>query len=100
MDIVGPLKASQNGYRFLLVISDYTTRYPEALPVRTTNARTIGEVLVQFFFQVGVPFEILANQGSNILSKSLREVYRMLGIREMETSPYHPQTHGLVERLN
>ncbi|KAK2707387.1 hypothetical protein QYM36_015172 [Artemia franciscana] len=63
-DIVGLLTTSRNGDRLLLVFSDYATRYPEALPLRTTNARKIAEILKQFFCQVGVPFEILTDQGS------------------------------------
>ncbi|KAK2721264.1 hypothetical protein QYM36_003518, partial [Artemia franciscana] len=49
MDIVRPLTASRNGRRFLLVISDYATKHPEELPLRTANARKIAEVLEQFF---------------------------------------------------
>ncbi len=33
MDIVGPLPRAGRGNRFILVISDYATRYPEALPL-------------------------------------------------------------------
>ena len=38
MDIVGPLPKSRLGNRFILVICDYATRYPEAIPLRSIDA--------------------------------------------------------------
>ena len=52
------------------------------------------------FARVGVPKEILTDQGSNFTSQLLAEVYRLLRIQPIKTSPYRPQTDGLVERFN
>ena len=100
MDVVGPLERSRTGHRYILVICDYATRYPEAFPLRNTKARQVANCLIQLFSRVGVPKEILTDQGSNFTSKSLRQVYSLLGIRGIKTTPYHPQTDGLVERFN
>ena len=100
MDIVGPLPRSQSGNRFILVICNYATRYPEAVPLRTINAENIAEELVKFFSRVGMPKEILTDQGSNFVSQFLTEIYRLLHIHPIRTTPYHPQTDGLVERFN
>ena len=55
---------------------------------------------MKLFSRVGVPSEILTDQGSNFTSKLLSEVYNLLHIRLIRTSPYHPQTDGLMERFN
>ena len=47
-----------------------------------------------------IPNEILTDQGSNFQSQLLRELYRLLHVDAIRTSPYHPQTDGLVERFN
>ncbi len=52
------------------------------------------------FTRVGVPEEVLTDQGPNFMSALLEEVYRVLQIRRIRTTPYHPQTDGLVERFN
>ena len=76
---------------------DYATRYPEAIPLRTIDAEVIAQELMKIFARVGIPKEILTDQGSNFQSQ---ELYRLLHIGALRTSPYHPQTDGLVERFN
>ena len=100
MDIVGPLPRSSAGKKYILVICDYATRYPEAIPLRSIDANNIAEELVKFFARVGVPEEILTDQGTNFNSQLLKEVYQLLHIKPIKTTPYHPQTDGLVERFN
>ena len=97
MDIVGPLPRSRSGNKYILVLCDYATRYPEAIPLRTIDAEHIAEELLKVFARVGVPEEILTDQGNNFTSQLLAEVYRLLHIQPIRTSPYHPQTDGLVE---
>ena len=100
MDLVGPLPRNRSGNKYILVICDYATRYPEAIPLRSIDAEHIAEELVKVFSRVGVPKEILTDQGSNFTSQLLAEVYRLLHVQPIKTSPYHPQTDGLVERFN
>ena len=49
MDIVGPLIRSKSGNKYILVICDYSTRYPEAVPLKNIEAETIAEELRKFF---------------------------------------------------
>ena len=100
MDIVGPLLTSRAGNRYVLVVCDYATRYPEAIPLKSCDAEHVAEKLVELFARVGIPREILTDQGSNFMSQLLVELYRLLHVKPIRTSPYHPQTDGLVERFN
>ena len=100
MDIVGPLPRSRHGYGSILVLCDYATRYPEAVPFRSIGAAQVVEALVNIFSQVGIPKEILTDQGANFISQLLSEEYKLLQVCSIRTSPYHPQTDGLVERFN
>ena len=52
------------------------------------------------FARVGIPREMLTDQGANFQSRLLAELYRLLHVEGICTSPYHPQTDGLVERFN
>eukprot|EP00063_Salmo_salar_P026974 XP_014001809.1 PREDICTED: uncharacterized protein LOC106572279 [Salmo salar] len=48
----------------------------------------------------GIPDEILTDQGTNFTSRLMVQLHRQLGIKGLRTTPYHPQTDGLVERFN
>ena len=48
----------------------------------------------------GVPEELLSDRGTNFLSDIILELCSLLGIKKINTSGYHPQTDGLVEKFN
>uniref|UniRef100_A0AAR2M2K3 Gypsy retrotransposon integrase-like protein 1 n=1 Tax=Pygocentrus nattereri TaxID=42514 RepID=A0AAR2M2K3_PYGNA len=100
MDVVGPLPRSRTGNRYILVISDYASRYPEAFALRKVKTRQIANALIQLISRVGIPREVLTDLGTNFTSKQLREVFSLLGIKGLNSTPFHPQTDGLVERFN
>ncbi len=100
MDLIGPLERSARGHRFALVLVDYATRYPEAVALRNISAKSVAEALFSMISRVGIPKEILTDQGTAFMSRTIRELYELLGIKSIRTSVYHPQTDGLVERFN
>ena len=100
MDIVGPLPKSSRGHRYILVIMDYATRYPEAVPLRTANAKAVARELFLLCSRVGIVKELLTDQGSCFMSRVMKEMCKLLKVSQLRTSVYHPQTDGLVERFN
>ncbi len=87
-------------HQYILVISDYAMRYPEAFPLRSIITPKIINALVQLFSGVGIPDEILTDQGTNFTSRLMKQLHRQLGITAIKTNPNHPQTDGPVERFN
>lgn len=100
VDIVGPLDRSRRGNRYLLTVMDFATRYPEAIPLRRTDAATVCEKLIETFSRYGIPEELLSDRGSNFLAKLTKELMEKLGVKHIKTSPYHPQTNGTLERFH
>ena len=100
MDLVGPLERTLKGNKYILVLVDYATRYPEAIPLKHTDAETIADEIIKVFARVGIPEELLTDQGTNFTSGLMRQVTASLRISRLRTTPYHPQTDGLVERFN
>ncbi|KAL0184869.1 hypothetical protein M9458_020565, partial [Cirrhinus mrigala] len=64
MDLVGPLPKSAQGHEHILVIVDYATQYPEAVPLRKATAKAIAQELFLLASRVGIPTEILTDQGT------------------------------------
>ena len=101
MDFVGPLSLSSGGNRYLLVVSDYFTKWAEAIPLPDQKASTTARALVNtVILRFGMPLTIHSDQGRNFESTVIKEVCNLLGITRTRTTPYHPQGDGLVERLN
>ena len=100
LDIVGPLPKTSRGHRYILVIVDYATRYPEALPLRAATTKAVAKELMLLFSRVGIAREVLTDQGSCFMSRVMKELLSLLQVKQLRTSVYHPQTDGLVERFN
>ena len=101
IDLIGPIQpASERGHRYILTAVDFSTRYPEAVPLKGIETERVAEALVEIFSRVGLPKEILSDRGSQFTSDLMKEICRLLSIKQLITSPYHPQCNGLVERFN
>ncbi|XP_041470756.1 uncharacterized protein LOC121420251 [Lytechinus variegatus] len=101
VDIVGPIQPmTERRNRYILTIVDYATRYPEAIPLPSIEAERVAEALVSVFTRVGIPSEMLTDQGSQFTSEVMNHISRLLSIKQITTSPYHPIANGLVERFN
>ena len=99
MDIVGPFPKSANGNKYILVVSDYFTRWTEALPIPNQEALTVARVFVnEYVCRYDVPVQLHTDQGRNFESKLIEEMCKILEINKTRTSPYHPQSDGMVER--
>jgi len=98
---LGPIfPATEKGYKYILTMVDYATRYPEVQPLKDIHTETVAEALVSMFARVGIPREILSDQGSQFISSVMKEVCRLLSVKQMVTTPYYTMCNGLVEKFN
>ena len=101
IDLVGPIgPPSEDGHRYILTLVDFATRYPEAVPLKNIDTETVAEALVDIFSRLGVPEEILSDLGTQFVSECMKEVTRLLSIKQLTTTPYHPMCNGLTEKFN
>ena len=98
-DIIRPFPPSKLGNRYVVVFSEYLTKWVEAFPVPSIEAPVIARLLVdEIFTRHGAPRTLLSDRGSNFLPSLVTEVCRLLNTKKVNTTAYHPQTDGLVER--
>ena len=101
MDILGPLPTTARGNKYILVVGEYFTKWTEAYPMPDVEARTIARYFVnEFICRFGVPEPLHTDQGRNFESTLIREICKLLGIQKTRTTPYHPQSDGMIERFN
>lgn len=65
--------------------------------MRNVTASAVAKKLVDQFSRYGITREILTDQGTNFTL--LQELHRLTSVKAIRTSPYHPQSDGLVEHL-
>ena len=90
-------EAKEVANKLILTIVDYATRYLEVVALPSTEVSQIARELLLLFSRVGIPKEIISNQGTNFMSALLGEMYDFLYVKRIRTSPYHPQMDGLTE---
>ena len=92
---------SHAGNQYGVVFVDYLTKWPEVFPTSDQTALTIAKLFVeQIICHHGVPAQLLSDHGAVFLSHLFTEICKLLGVEKLNTTAYHPQTDGLVERFN
>ncbi|XP_042865110.1 uncharacterized protein LOC122248852 [Penaeus japonicus] len=101
VDIVGPIHPrASDGSKYILTLVDFSTRWPEAVPLKNIDAVTVAEAMVEIFCRIGIPRKVLSDRGTQFTSAMMEEVLRLLSIKGLRTTPYHPMCNGLCERFN
>ena len=101
VDIVGPIvPMTSRGNRYILTLMDYATRYPDAVPLKNIDTVSVAEALFSIFSRVGFSREMLTDRGTQFMSDVMKKVSRLMSIRHLTTTPYHPACNGLVEKFN
>ena len=99
--ILGPLPKTKAGKRFLLVITDRFTKLTQVVALRMITAYTVAVAFYDaWVFKDGVPRTLLSDNGPQFNTKFFHSTCRVLGIPNLYTAVYHPQTNGQVERYN
>jgi transposase InsO family protein len=101
MDIAGPFRVTERQNQYVYVIQDYFTKYVVMIPVVDHKADTLTrELVTHVFSKIGVPRYIHSDQGAEFCSAVFQETCRIFGIDKTRTTPFRPQSDGMVERMN
>ena len=100
MGLGGPIApAGERGHKYILTLMDYATRCPEAVPLKTIDTETVAEALLDMYSRLGIPEEVLRDQGTQFVSSCMQQESQLLSINRLTTTPYHPICNGIVERF-
>ena len=101
MDIVGPLPRAPGNKRFLIIATDYFTKWVKAEPL--SNIRDVDTK--RFFWKnvvtcFSIPWAAISDNGTQFESKLFKGFCLELGIRNFFSSPGYPQSNGQAEVSN
>ena len=101
MDFIQNLPCTKAGNQHIITAIDYATRWVIAKAVPDMSANTVVKFLYEeILMNFGAPFEIITDRGSSFLSQALKQFEDTQRIRHHASTPYHPQTNGMVERMH
>jgi transposase InsO family protein len=101
LDFVGPIPQSANGLKYILVCTDYLSRYAITQATADCSAETAAKFLVEcVLLRFGVPKLLLTDRGSHFMSNVFEAIASRCGITHITSTAYHPQCNGLTERFN
>ena len=100
IDVVGPIDKSKKGNSYILTVLDMATRYADAIPIPSIEAKRIATELMKVMSHIGIPDKLLSDWGSNFVGKVMTQLCQSLNIKQIHSAPYHPQSNGQIERFH
>ena len=99
MDVTGPYATTPWGNKYLLTFIDHFSRYVEAFPVPDQTAETCARIYAtQIVMRHGTGPTLISDKGTAFMSSFFQGTCKILGIRRIRTSSYHPESNRVVER--
>ena len=101
LDIIGPLPGTKADNKHVLVVVDYFTKWVEAFPLPEQKAETVARTLMRDIVSIyGVPVVIHRDQRANFEGNVMKQLRQLLVMKKTGITTYHPQSDGVVERMN
>uniref|UniRef100_A0A2N9FI93 Integrase catalytic domain-containing protein n=1 Tax=Fagus sylvatica TaxID=28930 RepID=A0A2N9FI93_FAGSY len=101
LDLIGPINPSSSGYIWILVATEYFSKWVEAVPLRkATGAAVANFIREHIIIRFGIPHKIISDNGTSFVNKNVREVLEHYRIKHRRSTPYYPQGNGQAEATN
>lgn len=100
MDFIQNLAETKSGNKHIITAICYATRWVVAKAVPSQDSLTVATFLYELMMTYGCPYEIFTDRGKMFIQGGLKEFEDLQGIRHHASTPYHPQTNGMVERMH
>lgn len=92
---------SSGGHTWILVATDYFSKWVEAIPSRKATSKVVTKFFLEIILiRFGVPHKIVADNGTCCRSKEFADFSKSYGITLSYSSPYHPQGNGQAKYSN
>jgi transposase InsO family protein len=102
LDFIGKIHpSSSKGHCFVIVATDYFTKWTKAIPLKNMTHREVIEFITRHIIHIfGIPQTLTMDQGTLFTSKEVREFVDSYGIKLLNSSPYYAQANGQAESSN
>jgi hypothetical protein len=102
LDFIGEINPSSSGqHKWILVATDYFTKWIEAIPTRNSTHRVVMKLLYEnILIRFGCPKRLVTYNVASFKANALVDMCKSMGIQLVHSTSYYPQGNGLVESSN
>jgi transposase InsO family protein len=101
IDHIGPFPMTNGGHKYILIVVDRFTRYAEGFACTDESAYTTATLIIdKIICRYGFPQVLLSDRGSGFSSTLMQQILKVLRIKKIKTTAYHPKSNGGVEIIN
>jgi hypothetical protein len=102
LDFIGEIHpSSSKGHRFVLVATDYFTKWTEVVALKNmTHRKVIKFITKHIIHRFGIPGTFTTNQGASFMSKEVGEFAESYRIKLLNSSLYYAPANGQAESSN
>uniref|UniRef100_A0A2N9G8E1 RNA-directed DNA polymerase n=1 Tax=Fagus sylvatica TaxID=28930 RepID=A0A2N9G8E1_FAGSY len=101
LDLIGPINPASGGCIWILVATEYFTKWVEAIPLRkATGAAVANFIREHIITRFGIPYKLITDNGTPFINKDVREVLEHYRVKHRRSTPYYPQGNGQAEATN
>uniref|UniRef100_A0A2N9HYM4 Integrase catalytic domain-containing protein n=1 Tax=Fagus sylvatica TaxID=28930 RepID=A0A2N9HYM4_FAGSY len=101
LDLIGPINSASGGHIWILVATEYFTKWIEAIPLRkATGAAVANFIREHIITRFGILYKLVTDNGTPFINKDVREVLEHYRVKHRRSTPYYPQGNGQAEATN
>ena len=98
LDVAGLLPMTQENNRYILTFQDDLSKYVVAVPIGQQDAETVPRVFMEkIVLKYGTPQILKTNQAANSVSEVFRNTCKILRIKKIQSTAFHPESRGSTE---
>uniref|UniRef100_A0A2N9I5B2 Integrase catalytic domain-containing protein n=1 Tax=Fagus sylvatica TaxID=28930 RepID=A0A2N9I5B2_FAGSY len=101
LDLIGPINPASGGCIWILVATEYFTKWVEAIPLRKATGAAVSNFIREHIItRFGIPYKLITDNGTPFVNKDVREVLEHYRVKHRRSTPYYPQGNGQAEATN
>ncbi|XP_059510854.1 gypsy retrotransposon integrase-like protein 1 [Stegostoma tigrinum] len=99
-DLIGPFPETTCGNTYVLMVTDYFTKWVEAIPIQKKDALSVAKGLAATFYRFGASRDIFSSESRVFCDEVNKNLFERWNISHKVTPAEHLQRAGLVDRTN
>lgn len=99
-DLLGPLPMTGEGYRYIIVCTDFFSKFAVTRRLKTIKATEVFLFFEDLFLEHNVPSKVTTDNGKQFTARMVQDLMEAFQAQNIRTSFYHQSANGQCERHN